>query len=135
MEYRKICNPVEGMRRPHSAVLTAAAALRYFQTINAAGRTLARLDDNSLWTVAAVVADLPAQSHFQFDIFLTTLCHEQMAQQLRLPDEHAGMDLCGSRGNCIFCCAGDDARTNAKGGGDQSDGGAERGIGDDGCVH
>jgi putative ABC transport system permease protein len=65
-------DPVRGMRQPHSAVLTASAALRYFQTVHAAGRTLARLDDSSLWTVAAVIADLPARSHFQFDIFLTT---------------------------------------------------------------
>lgn len=65
-------DPVRGMQRPNSVVLTASAALRYFQTVHAAGRTLARLDDSTLRTVAAVVADLPAQSHFRFDIFLTT---------------------------------------------------------------
>ena len=65
-------DPVRGLQRPHTVVLTASAAMRYFRMVHAAGRTLVRLDDSSVCTVAAVVEDIPAQSHFQFDIFLTT---------------------------------------------------------------
>jgi putative ABC transport system permease protein len=64
-------DPGKGMQQPHTAVLTAAAAMRYFHTVHAAGRTLARLDDTSIYTVVAVIADVPAQSHFHFEIFLT----------------------------------------------------------------
>jgi putative ABC transport system permease protein len=70
-------DPVKGMQQPGTLVLTATTAMRYFNTVHAAGRTLVRLDDSSrLYTVAAVVEDVPAQSHFQFDIFLTTRGNE-----------------------------------------------------------
>lgn len=60
-----------GMDQPRTAVLTATAALRYFNTTHAVGRSLARLDDNTVYKVVAVVADLPAQSSFHYDIFLS----------------------------------------------------------------
>lgn len=65
-------DPVRGLRQPRTVVLTASAAMRYFRTVHAAGRSLVRLDDSSVCRVVAVVEDMPAQSHFQFDIFLTT---------------------------------------------------------------
>jgi putative ABC transport system permease protein len=65
-------DPVRGLRQPRTVVLTASAAMRYFRTVHAAGRSVVRLDDSSVCMVAAVVEDMPAQSHFQFDIFLTT---------------------------------------------------------------
>jgi len=62
---------VKGLDHPRTAVLTATAAKRYFNTTHAVGRTLTRLDDTILYKVAAVVEDLPANSSFQFDIFLS----------------------------------------------------------------
>jgi putative ABC transport system permease protein len=65
-------DPVKGMRAPRTVVLTARAAMRYFNTVHAAGRTVARLDDPArIYTVAAVIKDIPAQSQFQYEIFLT----------------------------------------------------------------
>ncbi len=65
-------DPVNGLRQPKTVVVTATTAMRYFHTVHAAGQTLERLDDSSRpYTVAAVIGDLPAQSHFNYDIFLT----------------------------------------------------------------
>ena len=63
-------DPVRGMQQPGTAVLTASAALRYFHTTHAAGKILSRLDEKTNYTVAAVIADLPAQCSFHYDIFL-----------------------------------------------------------------
>ena len=57
--------------QPYTAVLSASAARRYFNTTHAVGCVLHRLHDNTNWSVVAVIADLPAQSSFQFDIFLS----------------------------------------------------------------
>jgi putative ABC transport system permease protein len=62
---------VRGLDHPHTAVLTASTANRYFNTTRAVGRTLTRLDDSILYSVVAVVADLPRTSSFQYDIFLS----------------------------------------------------------------
>ncbi len=64
-------DPVRGLDQPNTLVLTASTAQRYFHTTQAVGRTLERLDEKRVYTVAAVIADLPAQSSFHYDIFLT----------------------------------------------------------------
>ena len=65
-------DPMKDMDKPHSMVLTESAAKKYFQTTHCIGRTLERTDDsNRLWTVVAVVKDVPKQSCFNADIFVT----------------------------------------------------------------
>lgn len=55
---------------PSSTVITDKVALKYFGTTAAAGRTMLLADGDVSYTVAAVVAAMPAQSHFHADIFL-----------------------------------------------------------------
>jgi putative ABC transport system permease protein len=64
-------DPVSGTQQPRTVVLTATAAQRYFNTTHAVGATLTRLDDTIVYKVVAVIKDLPAQSSFHFDIFLS----------------------------------------------------------------
>ncbi|GGB23134.1 ABC transporter permease [Puia dinghuensis] len=63
----------KGLQQPRTAVLTATAAQRYFNTTHAVGRTLTRLDDTLRYKVVAVIADLPAQASFHYDIFLSII--------------------------------------------------------------
>ncbi len=63
---------VKGLQQPHTMVFTETAAKKYFHTIHAVGRTLQRSDDsNRIYTVVAVIKDVPSQSCFNADIFLT----------------------------------------------------------------
>ncbi|HWB93940.1 MAG TPA: ABC transporter permease, partial [Puia sp.] len=65
-------DPVRGLDRPQTLVLTSSAALRFFATTHCLNRTLIRTDDsNKLYTVVAVIEDVPAQSSFKADVFLT----------------------------------------------------------------
>ena len=54
---------------PASIVNSETVALKYFNTINAAGKSLIVANDNSIHTVTAVVKDMPRQSHFHADLF------------------------------------------------------------------
>jgi putative ABC transport system permease protein len=63
---------IRGLLQPYTMVFTETAARKYFHTIDAVGKTLQRSDDrNRLWTVVAVIKDVPKQSCFNADIFLT----------------------------------------------------------------
>ncbi|HEV2480614.1 MAG TPA: ABC transporter permease [Puia sp.] len=65
-------DPVKAMDQPYTMVFTETAAKKYFHTTNCIGRTLERTDDNHrLWTVVAVVKDVPRQSCFNAAIFLS----------------------------------------------------------------
>lgn len=64
-------NPAKGTEEPRTAVLTASAAKRYFNTEQAVGKTLTRLDDTLVYKVVAVIQDLPKNTSFDFDIFLS----------------------------------------------------------------
>lgn len=57
---------------PNTVVLTKAAALKYFETTDAVGKTLETNDNNStLYKVTAVVNDVPKNSHFRFQAFFS----------------------------------------------------------------
>ncbi|HVU95407.1 MAG TPA: ABC transporter permease [Puia sp.] len=64
-------NPAVATEQPRTAVLTASAAMRYFNTTHAVGKTLARLDDTLVYKVVAVIKDLPKNASFNYDIFLS----------------------------------------------------------------
>jgi len=64
-------NPAKATEQPRTAVLTASAATRYFNTTHAVGKTLVRLDDTLVYKVVAVINDLPKNASFNFDIFLS----------------------------------------------------------------
>jgi len=64
-------NPAVATEQPRTAVLTTSAATRYFNTTHAIGKTLVRLDDTLAYKVVAVIKDLPKNSSFNYDIFLS----------------------------------------------------------------
>src|ERR1700744_2099912 len=55
---------------PHTAVLTESAAKKYFNSTDVVGRTLT-VNDTSLYKINAVIADVPHNSHFNYDFFLS----------------------------------------------------------------
>jgi len=62
-------NPKKALAEPNSVVITQRMARKYFGTSNALNRTL-MFDTDQVRRVTAVIADIPAQSHFQADFLL-----------------------------------------------------------------
>jgi putative ABC transport system permease protein len=71
-------DPATALQRPHSVVITESTAKKYFNSTHVVGRTLTDIDDTILLTVTGVIRDLPAQSSFHYDLFLT-MCGNGMA--------------------------------------------------------
>jgi putative ABC transport system permease protein len=71
-------NPAGALRAPHSTVITEQTAKKYFNRTNVVGQTLL-INDGDPYKITGVIRDLPAQSHFQFDFFLSlsTLPHSR----------------------------------------------------------
>ncbi|SEM56877.1 putative ABC transport system permease protein [Mucilaginibacter gossypiicola] len=63
-------NPATALKEPNTVVITESAAKKYFNSTNAVGKTLA-IDNNQLLKVTGVIKDLPKQSHFHFDFFMS----------------------------------------------------------------
>ncbi|SDF13605.1 putative ABC transport system permease protein [Dyadobacter soli] len=62
-------NPEKALTEPNSVVITERMARKYFGTSEALNRTLT-FDTGVVRRVTAVMADIPAQSHFQADFLL-----------------------------------------------------------------
>jgi putative ABC transport system permease protein len=59
---------LQALMKPNSAVLTASGAKKIFGAENPIGKLISRYDDDTLnFTVTAVLADPPANSHLQFE--------------------------------------------------------------------
>lgn len=58
------------LNEPHTAVITESTARKYFNKVDVAGQTLT-INDTSQYTITAVIKDIPLQSHFNFDFFLS----------------------------------------------------------------
>jgi putative ABC transport system permease protein len=58
------------LTEPHTVVITERMAKKYFDRTNVVGQTLT-FNDTSLYKVTAVIKDLPKQSHFNFDFFIS----------------------------------------------------------------
>ena len=59
-------NPSQALVRPRTIVLNESTARKYFGDANPIGELL-QVDNNAFFEVTGVMADLPAQSHLQFD--------------------------------------------------------------------
>ena len=57
---------------PHSAVITESTAMKYFNKTNVAGQTLV-INDSINYKVTAVIKDIPRQSHFNYNVFLSAV--------------------------------------------------------------
>jgi len=55
---------------PYTAVITESTAKRYFNNANAVGQTLIT-SNNTNYKITGVIKDVPAQSHFNYDFFLS----------------------------------------------------------------
>jgi putative ABC transport system permease protein len=55
---------------PNTAVITESTANRYFNSTDAVGKTLL-LSNNTNYKITGVMRDIPNQSHFNFDFFLS----------------------------------------------------------------
>jgi putative ABC transport system permease protein len=63
-------NPATALQDPNTVVLTESAAKKYFGRTDIVGETLL-LDDTANYKVTGVMKDIPRQSHFRFDLFLS----------------------------------------------------------------
>ena len=63
-------SPATALSAPHSAVITASTAKKYFNKADVLGQTLV-INDTINYKVTAVIKDIPSQSHFNYDVFLS----------------------------------------------------------------
>ncbi|MBS1527847.1 MAG: ABC transporter permease [Bacteroidetes bacterium] len=63
-------NPKHSLDDPHTAVITESAAQKYFGKTDAVGQVLT-INDTSQYRVTGVIKDIPLQSHFNYDFFLS----------------------------------------------------------------
>jgi putative ABC transport system permease protein len=64
-------DPKTALSEPNSVVITESAALKYFSRTNVVGQNLIFFHDSVIHKITAVIYDVPKQSHFQFDIFVS----------------------------------------------------------------
>jgi putative ABC transport system permease protein len=64
-------DPKTALKEPNCIVLTATAAKKYFNTVNAVGRDLFFVNVNANFKVTGVIENIPSQSHFNFDFILS----------------------------------------------------------------
>jgi putative ABC transport system permease protein len=63
-------NAATALKEPNTVVLAETTAKKYFNSTNVVGRTLS-IDNNQLLKVTGVIRDIPKQSHFHFDFFVS----------------------------------------------------------------
>ncbi|HEX8024406.1 ABC transporter permease [Mucilaginibacter sp.] len=63
-------DPKKALVEPNTVVITESTAKRYFNTTQAVGKTFT-FDEKLLYKVTGVIKDLPKQSHFHYDFFLS----------------------------------------------------------------
>ena len=63
-------DPKTALLEPHTVVVTQSTAKKYFGENDAIGKTiLLTADNNQPYVVTGVIQDIPANSHFHFDLF------------------------------------------------------------------
>lgn len=72
-------NPKKALVAPHQVVITESMALKYFNSTQVLGRVL-RFDNNTDYTITGVIKDLPANSHFRFDFFISMINSRESQQ-------------------------------------------------------
>ena len=77
-------SPATALTEPNSVVLTETIAKKYFNSTNVIGKTLT-FDDNIFYKVSGIIRDIPRQSHFNFDFFISmsTLPDSRSTEWLR----------------------------------------------------
>ncbi|UII34928.1 ABC transporter permease [Fulvivirga ulvae] len=70
-------SPERALEAPYSVVITESTRNRYFDTENVVGKVLT-IGDSIDFVVTGVVADVPSQSHIQFDMLLSFSTYEKL---------------------------------------------------------
>ncbi|WP_259067620.1 ABC transporter permease [Mucilaginibacter sp. X4EP1] len=63
-------NPATSLTEPHSVVVTEKIAQKYFNRTNVVGEVLT-FNDTAQYKITGVIKDIPQQSHFRFDFFIS----------------------------------------------------------------
>ncbi len=63
-------NPSAALKETHSVVITEKMALKYFNNTDVVGQVLT-FNDTALYKVTGVIKNIPKQSHFNFDFFIS----------------------------------------------------------------
>jgi putative ABC transport system permease protein len=63
-------DPAKALIAPHSIVITEKMAQKYFGHVNAVGEVLT-INDSVRYKVTGVIKNIPPQSHFHFDFFMS----------------------------------------------------------------
>jgi len=63
-------NPANALTEPHSVVITESTAKKYFDRTNVVGQVLT-FNDTAQFKITGVIKDIPRQSHFHFDFFIS----------------------------------------------------------------
>jgi putative ABC transport system permease protein len=63
-------SPSTALDEPNSAVITESTAKKYFNKVDVVGQTLT-INDTVTYKITGVIKDIPAQSHFNYDFFLS----------------------------------------------------------------
>lgn len=73
-------DPKTALSQPNSVVITESTAKKYFGNVNPMGKML-KVDQNKDLIVTGVVKDVPANSHFHFDLLGSLSSYNQSANQ------------------------------------------------------
>jgi putative ABC transport system permease protein len=71
-----LAGEVKSLKDPNTIVLTESTAKKYFNSADAIGKTLT-INNKDIYKVIAVIKDIPAQSHFNFDFFLSMASRDE----------------------------------------------------------
>jgi putative ABC transport system permease protein len=63
-------DPKTALAEPNSVVITETIAKKYFNSTNVVGKTML-FNDNQSYMITGVIKDVPKNSHFNFDFFLS----------------------------------------------------------------
>ncbi|HWD89126.1 MAG TPA: ABC transporter permease [Mucilaginibacter sp.] len=63
-------DPKIALKDPHTVVITEKIAEKYFNSTNVVGKVLT-FNDTSLYKITGVIKNVPSQSHFHFDFFVS----------------------------------------------------------------
>lgn len=74
-------NPVEVLRAPNSVVITEAIAQKYFGLQNPIGKALL-LDNEDQYTVSGIMAPIPSNTHFNYELILSLSSLEESREPL-----------------------------------------------------
>lgn len=70
-------DPETALEDPNTIVLTKTMAKKYFDKADVVGESML-LNDNDVYTITGVIEDIPSNSHFQFDFFMSLKNHPSL---------------------------------------------------------